>query len=56
MDPKGPKGTDVEIAQAFDCRTKTIENIREWFVTDGFEITVHGSQKRRVCGHILDGD
>ena len=47
-DADGPRWTDAEIANAFDCRTQTIENIRERFVTEGFEITLHGKPKRRV--------
>lgn len=43
------------IANAFDCRTKTIENIRERFVTEGFEITLNGQPKPRVRGKLLDG-
>jgi transposase len=48
--------TDAEIAEAFDCRTQTIEKIRERFVTEGFEITVGGKPKRRVRGKALDGE
>jgi hypothetical protein len=48
--------TDTQIANAFDCRTKTVENIRERFVTEGFEITLNGKSKSRVRGKILDGD
>src|SRR5437899_1145311 len=55
-DADGPNWTDMEIANAFDCRTKTIENIRERFVTEGFESTLNGKPKRRVRGKILDGD
>ena len=54
-DADGPHWTDAEIANAFDCRTQTIENIRERFVTEGFEITLHGKPKRRVRGQVLDG-
>src|SRR5262245_22668981 len=35
--------------------TSYIENIRERFVTEGFEITLHGKPKRRVRGKVLDG-
>ena len=54
-DADGPHWTDAAIANAFDCRTKTIENIRERFVTEGFEITLNGQPKHRVRGKILDG-
>ena len=36
-DADGPTWTDTEIANAFDCRTKNVENIRERFVTEGLE-------------------
>ena len=55
-DAEGPNWTDAEIAEAFDCRSKTVENIRERFVTEGFKITVDGNPKRRVRGKILDGE
>ena len=54
-DADGPHWTDAAIANAFDCRTKTIENIRERFVTEGFEITLNGRPKHRVRGKILNG-
>ena len=54
-DVDGPHWTDAEIANAFDGRTQTIENIRERFVTEGFESTLHGKPKRRVRGKVLDG-
>ncbi|MBK8754037.1 MAG: helix-turn-helix domain-containing protein [Candidatus Competibacteraceae bacterium] len=52
-DADGPHWTDA--ANAFDCRTKTIETIRERFVTEGFEITLNGQPKHRVRGKLLDG-
>ena len=54
-DADGPHWTDAAIANAFDCRTQTIENIRERFVTEGFEIALHGTPKRRWRGKVLDG-
>ena len=55
-DANGPNWTDAEIAEAFDCRTKTVENIRERLVTEGFEMTLDGKPKRRVRGKVLDGE
>ena len=55
-DADGPAWTDAEIAKAFDCRTKTVENIRERFVTEGFEIALNGNPKTRVRRKVLDGD
>lgn len=45
-DADGPAWTDKQIAAAFDCRTKTVENIRQRLVAEGFEATLCG--KRRV--------
>ena len=36
-DADGPAWTDKQIAEAFSCRTKTVENIRQRFVQEGFE-------------------
>jgi hypothetical protein len=55
-DADGPCWSDAVIARAFDCRTKTVENIRERFVTEGFEIALNGKPKSRVRGTVLSGD
>ena len=52
-DAQGQGWTDAKIADAFGCRTKTVENIRERFVTEGFEITLHG-QPKASCPKLLD--
>ena len=39
-DADGPAWTDAQIAEAFSCRTKTVEDIRERFVELGFEQTL----------------
>src|SRR5438270_13792130 len=44
-DADGPGWTDAKIADAFGCRTKTVENIRERFVTKGFEVTLDGQPR-----------
>jgi DNA-directed RNA polymerase specialized sigma24 family protein len=41
-DVLGPNWTDQQIAAAFDCRTKTVENIRRRLVELGFELTLNG--------------
>ena len=53
-DADGPGWTDARIAEAFGCRTKTVENIRERFVTHGFEVTLHG-QPKPAPPKLLDG-
>jgi hypothetical protein len=55
-DADGPHWIDARIADAFDCSTKTVENIRERLVTEGFELTLHGRRKQRVRGKVLDGE
>jgi transposase len=55
-DVNGPNWPDVKIAEAFDCSRKTVENIRERLVTEGFEVTIDGRPKSRVRGKVLDGE
>ncbi len=54
-DVDGPNWTDAEIAEAFDCGTRTVEFLRERLVTEGFEIALNGKPKSRVRGKALDG-
>lgn len=54
-DADGPAWTDAKIADAFGCRTKTVENIRERFVTQGFDVTLDG-QPRPQPPKLLDGE
>jgi Homeodomain-like domain len=55
-DADGPDWSDVRIAEAFDCATRTVEFIRERLVTEGFEITLHGKPKSRTRRKLLDGE
>lgn len=43
-DVDGPNWSDKKIADAFGCRIKTVENVRERLVTKGFEITLNGQR------------
>ena len=54
-DAGGPNWTDSKIADAFSCRTKTVENIRQRLVVDGFEITLEGKKRRTHPRKLLDG-
>jgi len=54
-DADGPNWTDAKIAEAFDCRTRSVESLRERLVTEGFEVAVHGRPKSCVRGKVLDG-
>jgi hypothetical protein len=40
-DADGPNWTDGRIAEAFSCRTRTVEKIRQRLVERGFEETLH---------------
>ena len=44
-DVKAPAWTDAKIAEAFSCRTKTVENIRQRLVMDGFEQALNGKKR-----------
>ena len=55
-DVDGPGWTDARIAEAFDCRTQTVENVRESLVSEGFEIALNGKPKSRVRRKVLDGE
>ncbi len=48
-DADGPAWTDAQIADAFSCRTKTIENVRQRFVELGFEETLN-RKKSQTAG------
>ena len=55
-DADGPGWTDAKIAEAFGCRTKTVENIRERLVTQGFEVTLDGEPRSQPPRpKLLDG-
>lgn len=44
-DADGPGWTDQMIAEAFDCRPQTVENVRQKFVLNGFDIALNGKQR-----------
>jgi transposase len=45
-DADGPGWTDSRIAEAFDCRVQTIENLRKRLVTEGFELALEGKKRQ----------
>jgi len=55
-DADGPAWTDNQIAEAFSCRTKTVENVRRRFVELGYEQTLDRKQSP-IAGakKLLDG-
>jgi len=46
-DADGPAWTDKQIADAFSCRTKTVENVRQRLVERGFEETLNGKKRKK---------
>ena len=55
-DADGPAWTDAKIADAFSCRTKTVENVRQRFVELGFEQTLNRKTSSTAgAKKLLDG-
>ncbi len=56
-DVEGANWTDRRIADAFSCRTKTVENIRQRLVERGFEETLNGARRATSpTPKLLDGE
>jgi hypothetical protein len=56
-DAEGPKWTDRQITEAFSCRTKTVENVRQRLVERGFEETLNGAKRAQPpTAKLLDGE
>jgi hypothetical protein len=45
-DADGPGWTDTRIADAFNCRVQTIENLRKRLVMEGFELALDGKKRQ----------
>lgn len=55
-DVDGPSWTDRRIAEAFDCRTQTVENIRQRLVCQGFDAALDKQKPESPPrARILDG-
>jgi hypothetical protein len=55
-DVDGPNWTDQRIAEAFSCRTKTVENVRQRLVERGFDETLNGARRASPpVPKLLDG-
>ncbi len=55
-DAEGPAWTDEQVADAFSCRIKTVENIRQRFVERGFERTLDRKRSQTAAAKkLLDG-
>jgi Homeodomain-like domain len=56
-DADGPNWTDQRIAEAFDCQTKTVENIRQRLVIEGFATTLEARKPvTPPRAKLLDGE
>lgn len=45
-DADGPGWTDSRIAEAYNCRVQTLENLRKRLVTEGFELALEGKKRQ----------
>lgn len=56
-DADGPGWTDRQIADAFGCRSKTVENVRQHLVERGLEQTLDGIKRTTPpTPKVLDGE
>jgi hypothetical protein len=46
-DADGPAWPDLQIAEAFNCRVQTIENLRKRLVTEGFDLALDGKKRQQ---------
>jgi hypothetical protein len=44
-DADGPEWSDAKIADAFGCRIRTVEKLRQRLVVEGFEIALKGKKR-----------
>src|SRR5476649_868649 len=56
-DADGPNWTDERIAEAFSCRTRTVEKIRQRLVERGFDETLHRVERAQPpVAKLLNGE
>jgi hypothetical protein len=56
-DANGPCWTDARIADAFNCRIRTVEKLRKRLVTAGFETALNGKKREKPpVPRKLDGE
>ena len=56
-DADGPCWPDSKIAEAFNCRRQTVENLRKRLVTEGFDTALNGKKRTAPPREkILDGE
>jgi transposase len=56
-DADGPNWQDAHIAEAFDCRVRTIENVRQRFVVEGLDAALERAKRDTPpTPKLLDGE
>lgn len=56
-DADGPAWEDRKIAEAFDCRVKTVENLRRKLVSEGFDTALNRKQRATPpTPKLMDGE
>jgi hypothetical protein len=56
-DADGPGWTDARIAEAYGCRTRTVEYLRERLVVEGFGVALNGQPRLAPPrAKLLDGE
>ena len=55
-DADGPNWLDKKIAEAFSCRSQTVESIRKRLVTEGFDSALMGGKTKFRPPKKLDGE
>ena len=45
-DADGPRWSDARISDSFNCRVRTVENVRERLVTECFELALEGRKRQ----------
>lgn len=56
-DVDGPGWTDKQIAEAFGCRSRTVENARRTLVEEGFDLALDGKKREHPPrARALDGE
>ena len=56
VDADGPNWTDRQVAEAYRCRTRTVEKIRRRYVLEGFPLALDGRQRvAALVPNLLDG-
>jgi hypothetical protein len=56
-DADGPNWTDSKIAEAFSCRSQTVESLRQRLVTEGFDVSLCGKKRVKPPREkLLDGE